>query len=224
MKNSVEYKGTYTDHLGIIEIVIHSDYTYLHTEIGGVQFSGREFSDLTISDESSYTNEQLERFTFLNTNGENSLCDCAFSITIPQILFTPKDHSEFTITLELKYTLGNVREDRRGGLKLETADLSTDIKGVHYQATADYMEDALNDIQRQFNAKFYFKNCFNCSFGDYSVFGNSGFGDMRCFVSQKQKFLEVQNKNDFIELENDAVRVQEIYCCDKFESKGCVSL
>lgn len=86
------------------------------------------------------------------------------------------------------------------------------------------MEEALNDIQRQFNSMYYFKNCFNCSFGNYSVFGNSSFGDMRCFVTQEQKFLEVQNKKDFIELEDEAIQVQEIYCCEEFESKGCVSL
>lgn len=120
MKNSVEYKGTYTDHYGTIDIVIHNDYTNLYTEIDGVQFSGREFSDLAISDESSYTNEKLARFTFLNTNGGKLLCNCTFSIAIPQTLFTPKDHTEFTINLEIKYIVGNVRNDSRGGLYQES--------------------------------------------------------------------------------------------------------
>jgi hypothetical protein len=55
-------------------------------------------------------------------------------------------------------------------------------------------------------------------FGDYSVYGQSGFASMRCYVNQRNEYLNVKSKQDYMtQLSDDYRIVQEIDRCDKFE-------
>ena len=43
-----------------------------------------------------------------------------------------------------------------------------------------------------------FKNCYGCMYGDYSVYGQSGFGSMLCYVNQKDEYIKVRTKEDYL--------------------------
>jgi hypothetical protein len=54
-------------------------------------------------------------------------------------------------------------------------------------------------------------------YGDYSIYGQSSFGTMLCFVKQKDSYKGARNKHEYMELAGDYQQVQEIYCCDQYE-------
>lgn len=224
MKERTKYNGTYTDDFGTTAIIIENDFENLYTEIDGVKFSGSEFSDFFIVDKAKYTNEQLERFTFVDTPiyktdiVEEGLCNCIFEIIVPQLMIDKTACSEFYSDLKIEYLLGSVRPKTKGELEDEKVKLSLTIEEKLYFGTSGFIEDAFDQIRNQFEDKYQFKNCYGCMFGDYSVFGQSSFGTMLCFISQKDRYKEVTNKAEYMELRTDEVtNVQEIYCCDNYE-------
>lgn len=63
-----------------------------------------------------------------------------------------------------------------------------------------------------------FKNCYGCMYGDYSVYGQSGFGSMLCYVNQKDEYIKVRTKEDYLsKLNTNYKKLQEIFYCPKFE-------
>jgi Family of unknown function (DUF6304) len=222
MKERVKYNGTYSDGFGKTSIIIENDFENLYTEIGGVRFSGTEFTDFFIDDKAKYTKEQLQRFTFFetpiyNTNIINEgLCNCIFEVFIPQILIEKTTRTEFYSDLKIEYLLGSLSQ--KGGIENEKVKLSLSIKERQYEGASDLIECAFDQIRSQFDDKFQFKNCYGCMFGDYSVYGQNSFGTMLCFVSQKEKYENVTNKAEYMKLKTDKIpSVQEIYCCKKYE-------
>jgi hypothetical protein len=227
MKRQVKYHGTYKDNFGKTAIIIENNFKTLFTEIDGVEFSGSEFTSLIVSDKVKYTDDQLKRFTFFeipvyNTDiVEQTLCNCIFEVFISQLIIDKTNFSEFYSDLKIEYSIGNAIP--RGGLEFEKITLSITIDGKNYTGTGDLIESAFDQIRNQFDDKYQFKNCYGCMFGDYSVFGQSSFGTMLCFVSQKDKYKKVTNKSEYMELPTEKIFcVQETYGCDKYEvrSKG----
>ncbi|WP_337085135.1 DUF6304 family protein [Elizabethkingia anophelis] len=222
MKEQIKYKGTYTDDFGTTAIIVENDFETLYAEIDGVKFSGSEFADLFIIDKSNYTDQQLKRFTFfsvpiLNKSiVEEALCHCIFEIVVPQLIIDKTNNSEFYADLKIEYSLGIAKPN--GGLEDEKVKLSLIIEDKFYTGTSGLIEGAFDQIRNQFEDKYQFKNCYGCMFGDYSVFGQSGFGTMLCFVTEKEKYKAITNKWEYMELPtNDVTNVQEIYYCNKYE-------
>lgn len=223
MTETIKYKGYYKDSFGTLEINIENDFNRLFTVIDGVEFCGSEFSDMSVVNKSGYSDTQLKRFTFhsirvYQTNiVEESLCNCSFEIVVPQVIIDNLNSSEFCTNLTIEYSLGNVRPEPRTGIEYEKVKLTLTIADKQYTATSDYMEGAFDQIRDQIKDKFQLKNCYGCMYGDYSVYGQSSFGSMLCFLSQKDKYIKVTNKDEYMELDDADRQVQEIYCCDKFE-------
>jgi len=222
MTERTKYSGTYTDNSGTTAVIVENDFKNLYTEIDGVKFSGSEFSDLSVDDKSKYTEQQLQRFTWSKTPVYNSetvreeLCNCTFEILISQLIIDKTTDTEFYSDLKIGYILGNAEPD--GGIEEEKISISLTIEGKLYTGTGDLTETALDDIYSQFGGKYYFKNCYGCMYGDYSVYGQSGFGTMLCFAAQKEKYKKVTNKQEYMDLEtNETTTVQEIYCCNQYE-------
>ena len=119
--------------------------------------------------------------------------------------------------LTIEYDLGKKRAKPKGGLDFENVRLSLSIRQFEFEGTGDFFEIAFDEIQKKFDNKYCFKNCYGCMFGDYSVYGQSSFGTMLCFVTQKEKYKQVSNKQEYMELTNDHKQVQEIFCCDEYE-------
>lgn len=225
MTHTVQYKGTYTDSSGTVEIVITNDFEIVSCEIDGVKFAGREFSDFVLIDEANYTEEQLKRFSFYTwqspTTGliEGSLSNCSFTLIIPQIVIDKTKGIELCIDLHIDYLLGKQRPKPGGGLDEESVKLSMTIDGQNFGGTEGFLEieRAFDQIKEEFDNQYHFKNCYGCMFGDYSVYGQSGFGTMLCFVHQKEAYSQTRGKTDYLGLTDEYDIVQEIYCCDNYE-------
>jgi hypothetical protein len=223
MRNEIIYTGTYTDPFGSTEIRICNDFQILSCTIDGVLFEGGEFSGLTIIEKENYSTEQLKRFSFLKTQIYNSdrfietLCNCSFNITIPQIIIDKAKQKDREIDLQIEYSLGNARPNLNAGIEHETMKLSLVIDYKTYTSVGDYMEVALDQLKNQFNNQYHFKNCYGCMYGDYSVYGQSAFGTMCCLVKQKDVYLTVKTKQDYLKLSMDVDTVQEIYLCNNYE-------
>lgn len=225
MEIKAQYFGLYKDDLGTVDICIFNDFKKIYVEIDGVQFSGKEFSDLSILEENKYTHKQLERFTFLSNPFNKTelvpktLCNCIFDIIIPQTIIVKQNHTLLEVDLNMRYGLGNVRQQPvTGGLTFEDIRLMLTIDNKTFSGQGDIIETALNHINQQFDGLYQFRNCYGCMYGDYSVFGQSSFGTMLCFVDHKEQYLNISDKNDYMKIENDK-EVQEIYSCNQYEMR-----
>jgi len=217
------YKGTYTDDSGTIDIVVANDFSTLSCEIDGIQFSGGQFSDFETNNK--YTAEELGRFTFCEIPIYNSdrsikiLCNCAFTIIIPQLIIDKSSNTTFDVVLKLEYSLGKPRGLPGEGIEHEYIKASFIIAGQNFEGTGDYVEDVFDKISKQFNDKYQFKNCYGCMFGDYSVYGQSGFGAMLCYVLQREEYLKVKTKKEFAILSGEVSQVQETFLCERYEPR-----
>ena len=79
------------------------------------------------------------------------------------------------------------------------------------------MEIILDQIQKQFKGNYHFKNCYGCLYGDYSVFGQGLMSSILCFKNQKEAYLQVDTKDEYMELDIHDSQQQEIFCCDAYE-------
>jgi dihydroneopterin aldolase len=219
----VKYSGIYKDSSGSTNIIIENNFENLSVEIDGVKFIGTEFSDFSIPETLNYSQKQLERFTFSGVavygakTLKKSLCNCSFNITIPQIIINSETNQNFEINVNLNYTLGNENPINKG-LDYENMILSFRMERKEYVGESGYIETVFEQIQEQLGESYSFKNCFSCMYGDYSVYGQSAFGSMRCYVNQKEQYMKVKTKMDYLSLLNDVYKkVQEIYYCPNFK-------
>lgn len=217
------YKGLYKDSFGTLEINVENDFKTLSMTIDGIEFCGSEFSDMAIVNKAKYPDEQLKRFTFHSIGVYQTniilelLCNCSFEIDVPQAIIDKLNHAEFYTNLKIEFSLGNVRHKLGAGIEHEIVKLTLTIDDRQYSGAGDYIEVAFDQIRDQLGDKFKIKNCYGCMYGDYSVYGQSSFGSMLCFLSQKERYCKVTNKDEYMALDNADRYVQEIYCCDKFE-------
>ncbi|MVT11307.1 DUF6304 family protein [Chitinophaga tropicalis] len=223
MNPTVKYKGTYTDSLGPAEVTIENDFKTLHVDIDGVRFSGSEFSDLAIVDKANHPQKQLERFSFYpipvyNTDTiQETLCNCSFEFSINQVLIDRRKNTDIDARLSVNYSLGKARPQPQSGIESEKVQLTLFINEWQFSGEGDFFEVAFDQIKAQLTDRYSFKNCYGCLYGDYSYIGQSSFGTMQCYVNQKEAYLKVNSKDDYMDLPADYRQVQEIYCCDKFE-------
>jgi hypothetical protein len=223
MTKAIKYYGTYSDDIGTTSIIIENDFQNLSTEIDGVKFVGSEFSSMAIINKSIHSEEQLERFTLYPTSIfntdiiEETLFNCSFEFSVSQTIIDKTKNIESIYPLTIEYTLGKERSKPKRGLEFEKVRLRLSIGQLEFEGTGDFFEIAFDQIQKQFDDKYCFKNCYGCMYGDYSYAGQSSFGTMHCYVDQRDNYLKVKNKSDYVNLPTDFQQVQEIYCCDKYE-------
>lgn len=218
------YTGLYKDNFGIRKIVIENNFYALTMEIDGVVFTGTEFDDLSVDDKLKYTDEQLERFTFLATRiyqtgrFKETLCNCSFEVTAPQVIIDKLHNVQFQSDLKIEIVLGNVKNEGTWcSLEYQDVVLSLAINGETYTGKSDYFEYSFDKIRDQIGDKYHLKNCYGCMYGDYSVYGQGCFGTMLCFKNQKAEYNKVTNKDEYMELAPPCRHVQEIYCCEEYE-------
>lgn len=101
---------------------------------------------------------------------------------------------------------------------MKKISLSFHILGESFNSEGNLFEDIFEKVRGQMNGRYALKNCFGCSYSYYSVYGNGALGTMLCFVRQKEEYLKVQNKSEYmVNLTDDYDVVQEIFLCDKFQ-------
>ena len=223
MKDIQKYKGIYRDETGTVDICIENDFRDLFVEIDGVKFSGSEFSDFTILEKALYSEDRLKRFTFLQTQIYNSdrfletLCHFSIEITMPQIILDLQTKAVFPINIKFEYVLGKPRPEQNRGIESEEGRITMILNDETFSAKGDVMEVIFDQLYNQFKGRYVFRNCYGCMFGDYSVYGQSFWGTMLCFVNQKEEYKKVKSKQDYLALTGDIQQVQETYCCDSYE-------
>ncbi|HET9505279.1 MAG TPA: DUF6304 family protein [Hymenobacter sp.] len=227
MEHSVSYVGTYKDAFGVVDIIIHNTFEKLSTKIGAVEFEGSEFDALAIIDKQLHSVQQLERFTLSQTeilgtdNFVEEICNCTFNVIIPQFIINSVIQEEIVVNMNIEYVLGDKRPIHLGGgLEFEKIYLSFQIFDESFKSEGGYFESIFEDIQSQFNGRYALKNCFGCLYSDYSIYGQGALGSMLCFVRQKEAYLKVKDKSEYMEkLTDDYDIVQEIFLCNKFQAR-----
>jgi hypothetical protein len=221
----VDYIGTYEDAFGTVEITIRNNFEKFSLKIDGIEFEGTDFDALEIVDKQLYSDKQVKRFALCQTaiydtnKFVEEICNCTFTIIIPQLIICQKSREQYVINMNFKYVLGDKKPIALGGgIEFEKIYVSFKIFDKLFESEGNLVEDIFDNIINQFNGEYYLKNCFGCLYSDYSVYGQSALGSMMCFVRQKREYLEVQNKLDYMRnLTDDYDVVQEIFCCNKFE-------
>lgn len=218
-----KYKAQYIDNKGITETIINNDFKTISLNINGITFSGSEFSDLRITNKNKYSKSELERFSFLEIPFKDSektvktLCNCSFIIEIPVILIDLTTKTKFKTELTVNYILGKARPEMRG-IEKEEIFLNTEINNKKYSGKGDVFETAFDNLSEKFEKNYKFKNCYGCMYADYSVYGQSSLGTMRCYENQKETYLSIKSKEDYItKLSENYKTVQEFFLCDKFK-------
>lgn len=215
----ITYTSLYTDAFGNEKIAIVNNHSKFHTIIRGTNFIGSEFTDLTPEDSNEKT--IFEKFFFTKFPSNPKLCNCSFEIEIPINLIETGTQKLIYVNMKMLCKIGPESSKITNGLEYEIYEFSIRLNDKIYFASADDFEMAMQNLQQQWNTKYHFKNCFGCAYSDYSVYGQSAFGSMLCFVKHKNEYLKIENKADYIEkLEGKGQRVQEIFCCEKFNMRS----
>lgn len=229
------YPTIFSDKFGEIQTTMFNDFQNLSICIDGVWFVGREFSTLEVQNFATLSPEQIARFDLTQIQ---TLHNCTFRLNIPQVLVNTNDNTETVIDWQIVYELGTLQAN--GGLDKELLTLTvTPPNQTPITASAGWFENVLVEILNKLNAHvttknsprpMYFKNCFGCQWSDYSIFGNSSFGDLVCYVDYQADYAKIMDRNSGVDIKNELMMlmekdtncrkwVQEIYCCENFKPR-----
>lgn len=192
-------------------IVIMNDGQQLSFELNGCYFYGKSLANIQTD------GDNLPNYFALHYD---ELCDCEFIYQIPQQLLDMQGN-HYDIKFTVHHQLG--KPLKNGALDDETVIISFDFLTHHYTAKAGFYEDVLLALREQLKGQFYFKNCFGCLYSDYSIYGQSAFGDLLCFYEQKEKYLLIKDKQDYGYLcssSDNFTCVQETFVCQNFKSRN----
>jgi len=224
-----KYPTKYTDSAGSIYTGIINEFNEetnfcLFLNIDGVKFQGSSFDDFELIERKDYTPTQLQRFTLNKLKYHNSedfefeLCNCTIEVLFPIQLTELKSNKILEESLKMQLKLGKPKSN--GGIDFENAIFSLSINNKQFKSEADMMEAGLEILQKQFEGKYAFKNCFGCLYSDYSPYGNGFFGSMQCFREKKAEYLKAKNKMEYVALADEGfIAVQETYYCDEYKQR-----
>ena len=134
---------------------------------------------------------------------------------IPQILL--HESLEIPATLTLTFNSNVPRSDPEHPWEIE---LDFGGKHVKRSMTGIYFETDYPLLEKEHGASLPLKNCFGCTYSDYSPYGGDMIGTMLCFRVCKSEYLATRNKDDLFDLWEkfvvDVEAVPEIYACEEF--------
>lgn len=210
------YKGTFTNKSGTYLIEVFNDFDDFHIEIAQFKFSGNDLDGLALENLSELSSAEklfdLEKIKVSYANGQEGndyeLRNFVLQLKIPQIIIDKVERKEQEIVMDFQLEL---KED------FEEAKVGVEINHQYFEGKNGLLELVFDQIQKQFEGKYRFKNCYGCLYGDYSVYGQGFMSSILCFKNQKEKYLKVQNKDEYFNLELHDSQQQEIYCCDEYK-------
>jgi hypothetical protein len=213
----VIYPGTYRDHRGAEAIAVENDGKRLRTTIRGVEFTGRAPDALEPSIDPS--SAELSQFTLNRWSPEApELCGCVidYNVPIPMISGDQPVEAILQVHMQLGEPGGN------GFPEPQSLRITLAFRGQVYRGTGtggDF-ESELVEIQQALPADLSMKACITCAFSDYSVYGKSTFGDMQCYRDNKEVYLAVGTKREYMEIMGSFTEdVQETYLCPEYERR-----
>ncbi|MFD2556355.1 DUF6304 family protein [Sphingobacterium tabacisoli] len=214
----IKYTGSFSNKTGTYSVEVYNDFDDFYMQIGRFKFSGFDLDSFELDNPEEFSDQELIDFDIINRKIDAQhtyieLRNYSLSLQIPQTLIVMSTKEEINIVFNLRLELFE---------KHEKALLSFNIKGEYFEAKNGFMEMIMDDLQRQFAGRYRFKNCYGCLYGDYSIYGQGLMGPILCFKNQKEKYLDVQNKNEYMELKKHESAQQEIYCCADYEPRNRV--
>lgn len=225
----MKYEITYTDNQGKINGVIENKFTEefnysedysLILKLGPILFKGDTFDGLELQNEDSYSEEELNRFSFekLRVHGTDEIvkeltnCKLEFEFQLEIV----NKHS-----LQLQKINGILIVDLGSFSPRKHAIFQYDfsIGNDEFNVNGDSFEELFDNLKELIKKSYLIKNCYGCNYSDYSPYGRDSFGDMQCFKSAKDKYLKISGKVGLFQLMSSekVIHVQEIYVCDEFE-------
>jgi len=205
------FPAIYTDERGQDKTIIESDGTDLFVALRGVNFEwcGDSFWLIDESDPN-----RLDQFTLEN----NELRQCQIEFRFPVLL--QNDGQVKEAALHWKIHIGVPGHQYQNGNR-DSLDVMLEYEEKRYRAEGvdGDAESALQRLQQQLPDDVSLNICFDCQYADYNPAGNSQFGFMECFRNQKQAYLKVKSKHDYVEISPFAERVQETFYYDQFERR-----
>ncbi|SKB61827.1 hypothetical protein SAMN05660477_00259 [Soonwooa buanensis] len=156
----------------------------------------------------SFMDEDLSNFDIVKRQDYFELTNYQLDLKIQQRLIDMLSKEEIEVDLDFHFELSEKHEEAKIGFK---------INDNYFEAKNGFMELIFDNLQKQFDGKYRFKNCYGCLYGDYSVYGQGFMGPVLCFKNQKEAYLRVQNKGEYMDLDPQESTQQEIFCCDEYE-------
>lgn len=219
---TITYNALYTDKKDSQSIVIQNNSKVLSFQLGDFKFEGTSFDDFELLNAEKYSLKELDRFTFNKIASGNGfsyeICNYDLTIYIPTELIDTSTGQN--ISTELKVLSSCGLASKNGGLDRYDLTLELTVDKTKYTGKGDLFEIASNNLIHSSGSQVKFKNCFGCNFSDYSVYGQGVYGTMLCFKNQKEEYLKVKTKDQYMKLEREDRLVQETFCCEEFKMRN----
>ena len=190
------------------DATIENDGSLLRLSVLDVSFTGPDFDCLVIEG-------RLPTHLQVPLYRHKGPCSCTLTWEMP--LTITSQGVDGQATLRCKLVLGH--PDDRGGLDREELTLVLVVGDQEYASpgTSGWFEDELLSIERQLPCDTRMKACISCLFSDYNPVGHGLFGDLACFRTAKEAYLQVRNKSDIFEVWDQSTGyVQETFLCEEF--------
>lgn len=211
------YKGILTTKFGRFEAIITNDFKQLYLQVGEVFFQGIDLGGFELNNGNTYKGCDLGVFELVvNKLGEQEckeLVNYTLSFQLPLTLIDTKVKEEFSVGATCIYTQSE---------GVDCTQISFSIHDELFEAADDFLELVFDKLQYAFKGRYRFKNCYGCLFADYSVYGQGVIGPMLCFKNQKQAYLKIVTKQEYLNLDEPDALQQELYCCEDFQSRDIV--
>jgi hypothetical protein len=208
----VHFAAFYQDKFGVETTVIQNDGKNLRMVIRGIEFNGFMFDDF----EPNVTDETLLASFLLN---RGTLCSCRISCDIPVAVVVLETIIECVLNAQIE--LGDPKSN--GGIDREQIRLTLQLDDQVFQssgAKGGWFDDELQEIQTVLPDGVYIKSCYTCAFSDYNPAGYGAFGCMACFRNNKQEYLNIRGKTEFlIFFSKKTENVQETWLCSEYEKR-----
>lgn len=195
----------YTDKSGSVDTEIINDFETLQLTIEGTKFASKNFDDFVPVDSKAVPS----RFKL---NHFKELTDCTISCEIPVKISSKNQEIPGNLVVDIHLDSSAKNYNTYSEFRIVINGSSINIgKAQHFESAFDILKSKLPDNE-------YVKCCYNCLYSDYSVYGSAIFGTMLCFKNIKEQYLNVQDKDEYMDIMDLHNRlVQETYLCDDFK-------
>lgn len=217
MQKKAVYQGVFTNKSGCYTVEVSNDFKVFEMVIGDFRFRGIDLDSFELVNVSDFSEEELLDFDFFKGKDGEGVClelvNYELELKLPFVLIDMESMLEFDVLMDFRFVLGELNQK---------VSLSVCISDVIFEAHNGFMELALDDLQGQFKGGYRFKNCYGCLFGDYSVYGQGLMGPVLCFKNQRDAYLMVSDKNEYMGLGVCDSMQQEFFCCSEYEIRDSV--
>lgn len=196
-----DYPAEYSDAFGRESVRLTSDGAVLRLELRGFAFEGSSFDVLWPV--------AVEAGTAVFSLHQGCLVDFALEFEVPM----PIDRHGGSELCLLFVRVEVTQESEVVSLRLQLDDLYYASSG----RTGGF-EDELLSLMRVLPPGVRLRSCFTCAYSDYSPSGGHMFGGMTCYRDNREAYLQVRTKHDYLTL-GGGLPTHELWLCGEFEPR-----